>query len=178
MLERLKMTPESVRDLRAPHPSWARFLKLLHGIGFPELFAALCARHPKRGPDVPVEKRREALTSSGILWTWHKRGKFWSMRERMPERAPKKCGLGLDITIDARVECTLNFATPFGHLGYNFPRLERHARRVTEPDYQPKRKNPAPRIGHYDELPVILADCMSVYEAIVQAVLLEDWEVP
>ncbi|MBX3234030.1 MAG: hypothetical protein KIT84_33030 [Labilithrix sp.] len=151
------------------HPEQAQFDECLRAVDFAPRYDALCAAHPKRGPEVPVGARMPALQGTGRRWYYNRQFKFYALRER--ERLPKYCGLGLDLRIDARVETALLFSTPDGHLSAPLAKLARNMHRFTEPGfvYRPA-AHPAPRIGSLEELPAILTDCLALYDLLAEAI--------
>lgn len=160
---------------RWKHPRTAQFLQHLVSIGFAPRYEALCKAHLRLSKKPPVAVREEAFRNIGRPMYYSKLSHRYLWREawRVPSGLPKYASIGLDVRITERVELELVFATPDGHLSAPFTRYLKQIRQMEKPDY--KHANPAPRIGSFEELPIILAESLTLYDDIARSLKADSW---
>ena len=91
----------------------------------------------------------------------------------MPSRLPKYAAIGLDLSIDTRIELDLVFVTPEGHLSGPFARFFKQVRRMADPGFEPHDR--APLVGHAGELTTILEQCFALYDGIANTLKDDTW---
>lgn len=158
------------------HPRTKQFLDHLIRIDFADRYDALCAAHPVRGDIVPKGACADAMTAMNRGIRWSKRLNRHQYRERTG--VPRWCGLGLDFSVDARVNIELLWVTPEGPFCGPFHRYVKQIRQLTNPDYRHKAVRPAPRVGSLEELPAILAGTFAIFDDMARVFKNDVWFVP
>jgi hypothetical protein len=160
---------------RWKHPRTAQFLDHLVKLDFADRYDALCRRHLTRGIMMPVAARKAAIASLDRPMYWSKvwRRYMWREAWRVPSGLPKYVAIGLDIKIDDRVELELVFCTPDGAFAGPFTRYLKQIRKMTNPEYS--HNNPAPRVSSAEELPIILAESLELYDDIAKSLKSDSW---
>ena len=160
---------------RWKHPRTAQFLDHLMNIDFADRYDALCHRHLDRGIKVPSAVRKAAIANLDRPMYWSKiwRRYMWREAWRIPSHLPKYAAIGLDIKIDERVELELVFTTADGIFTGPFARYLKQIRKIANPDYT--HNHPAPRVSSAEELPIILAESLALYDDIARSLKSDSW---
>ena len=144
-----------------------RFLALAHGLDFARRYYAMVAatRDGRPNDGLPAAEVAAALESTGRAFQFHRRGRFYAMRE-----AGTPGELGLNLVLKGSVEFILVARAPAGHIGDCFHVTALELARRHAPELVPDPPYPRPWYRDEAELRRVLAEGIRLYADVAAAI--------
>ncbi len=138
-----------------------RCLDALAKINFADRYYALCAAHPKAGPDAPLTTQQKVISTFDRSFKFVKSERFFELREKTGDTS--ECGLNLVLAngVEAILVCK-----PAGrkYVGATFAMMAQRAKRQTEPAYKHSPPYPTPNYKNATELSKAIDEVLALYD--------------